>query len=54
VATLFLMYLNTYELTHIWFSQTPGWMALVMGAATAVMAIMLAMYRLPHSGMSWH
>lgn len=35
-----LMYLNTYALDHVWFSQTRAWMALVMGAAMA--AVMLA------------
>jgi uncharacterized protein (DUF305 family) len=35
-----LMYLNTYEADHIFFSQTRAWMALVMGATMAV--IMLA------------
>lgn len=34
-----LMYLNTYELDHVFFSQTRAWMALVMGSAMA--AIML-------------
>ena len=38
VAMYALMYLNTYALGHVWFSQTRAWMALVMGAAmTAVM-----------------
>ena len=35
-----LMYLNTYETDHVFFSQTRAWMALVMGATMAV--IMLA------------
>lgn len=41
-----LMYLNTYELAHVHFSQTRAWMALVMGAAMAVvmLAFMLGMY----------
>ena len=34
-----LMYLNTYTLDHLWYSQTRAWMALVMGACMA--AIML-------------
>jgi hypothetical protein len=34
-----LMYLNTYAVDHIFFSQTRSWMALVMGAVMA--AIML-------------
>jgi uncharacterized protein (DUF305 family) len=38
-----LMYLNTYQLDHIFFSQTRMWMALVMGAAMAV--IMLGFMR---------
>jgi Na+/proline symporter len=33
-----LMYLNTYALDHIWYSQTRAWMALIMGASmTALM-----------------
>jgi hypothetical protein len=41
-----LMYLNTYAIDHVWFSQTRAWMALVMGAAMAVvmLAFMLKMY----------
>ena len=41
-----LMYLNTYALDHVWFSQTRLWMALVMGAAMAVvmLAFMWSMY----------
>ena len=35
-----LMYLNTYSLDHILFSETRAWMAIVMGAAMAL--IMLA------------
>ena len=42
-----LMYLNTYELDHIWFSQTRAWMALLMGAVMAVIMLlfMWGMYR---------
>lgn len=42
-----LMYLNTYALDHIFFSQTRAWMAVVMGATMAVIMLlfMLAMYR---------
>lgn len=41
-----LMYLNTYALDHIYFSQTRMWMALYMGGAMAVimLAFMLGMY----------
>ena len=42
-----LMYLNTYALDHVYFSQTRMWMALYMGAVMAVvmLAFMLGMYR---------
>jgi hypothetical protein len=42
-----LMYLNSYALGHVAFSQTRMWMALVMGAAMAVVMIgfMWGMYR---------
>jgi len=42
-----LMYLNTYEPAHVHFSQTRAWMALVMGAAMAIvmLAFMRAMYK---------
>jgi ABC-type uncharacterized transport system permease subunit len=42
-----LMYLNTYALDHVWFSQTRLWMALLMGAVMAVimLAFMWSMYR---------
>jgi hypothetical protein len=41
-----LMYLNTYAIDHVWFSQTRMWMALVMGAAMAaiMLGFMWAMY----------
>ena len=41
-----LMYLNTYALEHVLFSQTRAWMALVMGAAMAfvMLLFMLDMY----------
>lgn len=41
-----LMYLNTYALDHVFFSQTRAWMALYMGGAMAVimLSFMLKMY----------
>lgn len=41
-----LMYLNTYALDHVFFSQTRMWMALLMGAVMAVvmMGFMWSMY----------
>ena len=42
-----LMYLNTYALDHVFFSQTRLWMALLMGATMAIVMLgfMLGMYR---------
>ncbi|MCO6410937.1 DUF305 domain-containing protein [Hoeflea alexandrii] len=41
-----LMYLNTWDISHLRFSQTRMWMALYMGAAMTVvmLAFMLGMY----------
>lgn len=41
-----LMYLNTYALDHVFFSQTRMWMALYMGGGMAIvmLAFMLGMY----------
>ena len=41
-----LMYLNTYAADHVWYSQTRTWMAVIMGAAMAVvmLSFMLNMY----------
>ena len=42
-----LMYLNTYAIEHVTFSQTRAWMALVMGAVMAVVMLgfMWGMYK---------
>lgn len=42
-----LMYLNTYSIDHVFFSQTRLWMALVMGAVMALVMLgfMWSMYR---------
>lgn len=42
-----LMYLNTYTLDHVFFSQTRMWMALLMGAVMAVIMLgfMWGMYK---------
>lgn len=41
-----LMYLNTYSLNHVFFSQTRMWMALYMGGVMAIimLSFMLGMY----------
>jgi hypothetical protein len=41
-----LMYLNTYALDHVFYSQTRTWMAIVMGATMAILMLlfMLKMY----------
>ena len=42
-----LMYLNTYQLDHVYFSETRTYMALIMGAVMAIimLAYMLHMYK---------
>lgn len=47
VVMLILMYLNTYALDHIFFSETRTYMAFVMGATMAVIMLlfMLNMYK---------
>ena len=47
-----LMYLNTYALEEVFWSETRAWMALVMGATMAVimLAYMLKMY--PRKGLN--
>lgn len=42
-----LMYLNTYQFDHVFFSETRAYMALVMGAAMAIimLAFMQGMYK---------
>lgn len=42
-----LMYLNTYAVDHVWYSQTRLWMTLIMGSSMAVVMLvfMHGMYR---------
>jgi len=40
IVMFVLMYLNTYVLDHVWFSQTRMWMALVMGASMSVLMLL--------------
>ena len=42
-----LMYLNTYALDHVWFSQTRVWMAILIGAVMAIimLSFMMNMYK---------
>jgi len=40
-----VMYLNTYQLDHVRFSETRAWMALVMGAVMAII-MLLFMFRM--------
>jgi len=46
VVMFVLMYLNTYAIEHVFWSETRAWMAVVMGAAMAIimLAFMLRMY----------
>jgi hypothetical protein len=47
VVMFILMYLNTYALEHLFFSETRAYMAIMMGATMAVimLAYMLGMYK---------
>ena len=47
VVMFVLMYLNTYALDHVYWSETRTWMALLMGATMAVIMLgfMLGMYK---------
>jgi len=49
VVMFVLMYLNTYALDHIYWSETRAYMALLMGAVMAIvmLSFMLGMYRRP-------
>lgn len=46
LAMFALMYLNTYQLDHVFFSETRTYMALLMGATMAIvmLAFMIGMY----------
>jgi len=46
LAMFGLMYLNTYALDHVFFSETRAWMALYMGGVMAIIMLlfMLGMY----------
>lgn len=54
IAMFGLMYLNTYALDHVFFSQTRMWMALYMGAMMAIimLAFMLGMYSNPKANIA--
>ena len=47
VVMLGLMYLNTYQADHIFWSETRAYMALIMGASMAIvmLSFMLGMYK---------
>jgi uncharacterized protein (DUF305 family) len=47
LVMLGLMYLNTYQLDHIFWSETRAYMALIMGASMAMVMLtfMLGMYK---------
>ncbi len=47
IVMFVLMYLNTYRLDHIYFSETRAYMALLMGASMAgiMLGFMMSMYR---------
>ncbi len=48
VAMFGLMYLNTYELDHVFFSETRLYMALLMGAVMALIMLAFMKHMLQH------
>jgi drug/metabolite transporter (DMT)-like permease len=42
-----LMYLNTYAVSHLWFSETRAYMALIMGASMAVVMLVFMLKHYP-------
>lgn len=47
-----LMYLNTYQLDHVFFSETRAYMALVMGATMAVIMLGFMLHMLSVRGLN--
>ncbi|MFM9425536.1 hypothetical protein RCH10_001972 [Variovorax sp. GrIS 2.14] len=45
-----LMYLNTFELDHVFFSETRAYMALLMGATMAVVMLAFMLHMLQNRG----
>jgi uncharacterized protein (DUF305 family) len=43
-----LMYLNTYEIDHVFFSRTRAYMAVIMGATMAIIMLLFMMKMYPH------
>jgi uncharacterized protein (DUF305 family) len=52
VVMFAMMYLNTYALDHVWFSQTRAWMALYMGGGMAVVMLAAMWSMFPGTGKS--
>lgn len=50
VVMFVLMYFNTYALDHVYWSQTRAWMALVMGAAMAMVMLLFMWSMYPGRG----
>jgi hypothetical protein len=52
VVMLALMYLNTYQLDHVFFSETRTYMALLMGASMAVVMLTFMRRMYPRTGLN--
>lgn len=48
-----LMYLNTYELGHVYWSETRFWMTFVMGAVMAVVMLLFMWGMYKNAGKNW-
>ncbi|MDQ1901723.1 DUF305 domain-containing protein [Paracoccus sp. WLY502] len=45
-----MMYLNTWDISHVWFSQTRAWMALYMGGGMAIVMLVAMWSMFPGRG----
>jgi len=52
VVMLGLMYLNTYQLDHVFFSETRAFMAIVMGATMAAIMLWFMRRMYPRQGVN--
>lgn len=52
IAMFGLMYLNTYQFDHVFFSETRVYMAIVMGAAMGLIMMSFMLHMLPKRGLN--
>ncbi len=52
IVMLIFMYLNTYQVDHVFFSETRLYMALLMGATMAIIMLSFMLHMLKNKGMN--